>query len=138
MIDHILLATDGSGHALKAADAALKIAADNGAAVEIIYIFPLIFHDPMEAYPKPQDHLKELAEKVIEKTAEKFIAAGIPFTTRVETGEPAEKICAAADQDHVDLIVIGSRGQTGLNRFLMGSVSARVVRYARCPVLVVR
>lgn len=138
MLEKILLATDGSNHAIKAANIALEFAQKNGAAVEIMYIFPIIFHDPTEEYPMPQTNLKELAQKVIEKTAVEFIEKGVPFTTRIETGEPAERICAAAESENISLIIMGSRGQTGLSRFLMGSVSGRVVKHARCSVLVVR
>ena len=138
MLEKVLLATDGSNHSIKAAAAALEFAQKNSAAVEIIYVFPIIFHNPTEEYPMPQTNLKELAQKVIEKTAVEFIEKGVPFTTRIENGEPAEKICAAAESGDISLIIMGSRGQSGLSRFLMGSVSAKVVKHAHCAVLVIR
>jgi nucleotide-binding universal stress UspA family protein len=53
-------------------------------------------------------------------------------------GEPGAKIIDYAKQQQIDLIVIPSHGRTGLSRFFLGSVAERVVRFAHCPVLVVR
>ena len=60
------------------------------------------------------------------------------MTTAVEWGDPKSKIIDAAEQWHADLIVLGSHGRTGLERFLMGSVSDAVARHAPCSVEVVR
>ncbi len=56
----------------------------------------------------------------------------------VREGTPYREIVAAADEDNVDLIIIGTHGRTGMAHLLMGSTTERVVRHARCPVLVVR
>jgi nucleotide-binding universal stress UspA family protein len=58
--------------------------------------------------------------------------------TRLLEGEPATGIVACAQQESVDIIVIGSHGRTGLSRVLMGSVAEQVVRKASCPVLTVK
>jgi nucleotide-binding universal stress UspA family protein len=60
-------------------------------------------------------------------------------TALIETsGNPAEEIIDAAEAGGFDLVVVGSQGLNAIERFLLGSVSARVTRFARCPVLVVR
>jgi nucleotide-binding universal stress UspA family protein len=56
----------------------------------------------------------------------------------VKIGEPSSEILDYADDNEIQLIVIPSHGRQGLERFLMGSVAERVVRYAACPVLVLR
>ncbi|MBW4649682.1 MAG: universal stress protein [Kastovskya adunca ATA6-11-RM4] len=61
---------------------------------------------------------------------------GLHFS--VSIGHPSSEIIDLAKAEEIDLIVIPSHGRTGLNRFFMGSVAERVVRFAHCPVLVLR
>ena len=63
---------------------------------------------------------------------------GVAIRTAVEVGHPAEQIVRTAEKEHSELIVMGRRGKTKLERWMLGSVSERVLRYAHCPVLVVR
>ncbi len=63
---------------------------------------------------------------------------GVEISTATETGTPAETIVGYADEQGVDLVVIGSRGNTGAKRLLLGSVAERVVRRSPTPVTVVR
>jgi universal stress protein A len=59
-------------------------------------------------------------------------------TTEARTGAPADEVLKFADQQDIDLIVMGTHGRTGLGHLLMGSVAETVVRTAQCPVLTVR
>lgn len=63
---------------------------------------------------------------------------GVPFAHVVEFGAPADKIVEFANENGVDLIVMGTHGRTGLRRALMGSVAEAVVRHATCPVLALK
>ena len=60
------------------------------------------------------------------------------MATHVREGQPAEVIIDVANQEQADLIVVGSRGLTGIQRYLMGSVSSKVSEHAPCSVMVVR
>lgn len=60
----------------------------------------------------------------------------VKFTVKI--GSPSSEINDYADENAIDLIVIPSHGRTGLPRFLLGSVAERVVRFSKCPVLVLR
>jgi nucleotide-binding universal stress UspA family protein len=62
--------------------------------------------------------------------------ASVPVEYRLVTGDPADAVVRLAEDDNVDLIVLGSHGRTGLTRLLMGSVAEAIVRKAHCPVLV--
>ncbi len=64
--------------------------------------------------------------------------AGLEGTTLVREGRPAEIICDEARETEADLIVMGTRGLTGLKHLLVGSVAEHVIRLAPCPVLVAR
>jgi nucleotide-binding universal stress UspA family protein len=79
------------------------------------------------------DAERQLAEDVANVTA-----PGVVFERRLVSGRPAVVLCAAAIETRAALIVIGSHGRRGFERFLLGSVAEAVVRQARCPVLVVK
>jgi nucleotide-binding universal stress UspA family protein len=66
------------------------------------------------------------------------VMADASLTEAIEAGEPGEEICRAATTQAADVIVVGSHGVGGIRRALLGSVSDHVVRFAPCPVLVVR
>ncbi|WKZ57281.1 MAG: universal stress protein [Bdellovibrionota bacterium] len=76
--------------------------------------------------------------KKLKETAEEFFA-GLPVTTHTEftTGNIGDEICSFAKEHHIDLVVIAGQGHGALSRFVLGSVTDRVVRTATCPVLVV-
>ena len=78
------------------------------------------------------------AEKRVGEFAAKKGTRLVPVETRVTVGEAVWEICRMAEQEHADLIVMGSHGRTGLSHVVLGSVAERVVRHASCPVLVVR
>lgn len=61
--------------------------------------------------------------------------SSVPYEHRLVIGDPASEIVAVADEEKVDLIVLGTHGRTGLKRLLMGSVAEAVVRKATCPVI---
>jgi nucleotide-binding universal stress UspA family protein len=70
-------------------------------------------------------------------TAELKAKVSVPVTQRTRIGRPGAQILALLDDDRTfDLVVMGSHGHTGLERMLLGSVAEKVVRHARCPVLV--
>ena len=82
--------------------------------------------------------LKEATRKLIEPSVRKLIEAGFTAEPLCQSGNPAEKIMKAASKEHTDLIVMGAQGLGAVARFLIGSVSTRVVQHANCAVLVVR
>jgi nucleotide-binding universal stress UspA family protein len=81
---------------------------------------------------------KETGRRLVEQSAQKLIEAGFTAEFLCRTGNPAEQIMKVAFQQHTDLIVMGAQGLGALDRFLLGSVSTRVVQHANCAVLVVR
>jgi nucleotide-binding universal stress UspA family protein len=81
---------------------------------------------------------RQQARAVIAKAAELLRARGLKVAAAVEDGDPKSKILDVAEEWQADLIVLGSHGRKGLNRFLMGSISDAVARHARCSVEIVR
>jgi nucleotide-binding universal stress UspA family protein len=81
---------------------------------------------------------KDSGRRLVEQSAQKLIEAGFTADALCQHGNPAEKILQVASKQHVDLIVMGAKGLAAIDRFLLGSVSTRVVQYANSSVLVVR
>jgi nucleotide-binding universal stress UspA family protein len=75
---------------------------------------------------------------LVEEAAERLRAAHLNVSTAVEEGDPKSKILDHAEQWHADVIVLGSHGRKGIDRFLLGSVSDAVARHAPCSVEIVR
>jgi universal stress protein A len=143
-IKKILVPTDFSEHADYALTWALGLAADCKATVLLFNAAP-----PMASFAFPESvyypDLARMEQEVIadaEKRVAEFVskhaASGVTVETRVALGEAVWEICQIAEREHADIIVMGSHGRTGLSHVLLGSVAERVVRYAPCPVLVVR
>ena len=81
---------------------------------------------------------RQATERMTVALAGRETAAEIQFFVHARIGHPATEILAVAEDVGADLLFIGSHGKTGVERLLLGSVSERVVREARCPVMVVR
>jgi nucleotide-binding universal stress UspA family protein len=82
--------------------------------------------------------LRGEAEEFLKQTAEKLRSAGFKVSHATDEGDPKSAILGQAESWPADLVVVGSHGRKGLDRFLMGSVSEAVARYARCSVEIVR
>jgi nucleotide-binding universal stress UspA family protein len=82
--------------------------------------------------------LREQAKEIVAKGAAKLRAAKLNVSEQLIEGDPKSQILDVAKEWKADMIVVGSHGRTGLNRFLMGSVSQGVVNHAHCSVEVVR
>jgi nucleotide-binding universal stress UspA family protein len=85
-----------------------------------------------------REPLEADARKVAAQSAQRVSEAGFQAAVVVSHGHIGHRIVELAESTHADLVVVGSRGLTGMTRYLMGSVSDAVVKYAACPVLVFR
>jgi nucleotide-binding universal stress UspA family protein len=82
--------------------------------------------------------LKEVGQKLVEQSVQRLVEAGFTAEPVRPLGRPAEEIMKVAVKQDADLIVMGAQGLDAMDRFLLGSVSTRVVQHANCAVLVVR
>lgn len=138
MLRTILVAFDGSDQAQKAFAFALEMAAKFQSKLLVLGVIrlpePAISVEIHAMLDRGQEHFKEEFSKLEREAA----AAGVRFNSLVAVGHPAEQIVRHAEDSHVDLIVMGRRGTTRATRWILGSVSERVLRYAHCPVTVVK
>jgi nucleotide-binding universal stress UspA family protein len=143
-IHRILVPTDFSAASKQALAYALSLAASVSGSVELLHVWKqpvvsggrLVFVEGEISQP-----LTEWSRKHAQADMDQFVSeAGAEdlVQTRLCQGEPAEIICQVAEEDEFDLIVMGTRGRSGVPRILLGSVAERVVRMAPCPVLTVR
>jgi nucleotide-binding universal stress UspA family protein len=129
----IVLATDGSSSSARALAFMLAKFQPNQSAPEPIHVNVVHVLPPVK-YPG----LKETGRKLVEGCIQKLVKAGYSAEPLCQVGKPEEEIMKAASKQHADLIVMGAKGLGAIARFLLGSVSTRVVQRANCSVLVVR
>lgn len=148
MYHKILLPTDGSEYAEKAAKHAIWIANQSDAeiiALNVVDTSSLIGLPAEDLTVKVTEILKEEARKSLEKIQdlveefkkEEGIKKDIKLVKERKEGAPADIILKVVEEEGIDLIVMGTSGKHGLDRFLLGSVTEKVVRSADCPVLAV-
>lgn len=139
----MLLATDGSEFSRRALEEAAELAQATRSEILVLCVSQLVnlgtvgpmVYAPESAFEVPT---KEESEDLLKEAADYLAARGIAHRTLRAIGQPAEVILDTAEVEHVDLIVMGSHGRTGLQRFLLGSISNHVVSHAPVSVLVAR
>lgn len=143
--EKMLLATDFSDCSKKAVEAAQKLREKVDGHLDILHVF-----DPSGIYmPAPyyfmagvdrwiEDHIKACRERGFESLTELKEAMGDDVSTHFKEGKPGHEIVTFAEENHSDVIVLGTHGYTGINRLMLGSVAEYVVRHANCMVLSVK
>ncbi|MGA9187726.1 MAG: universal stress protein [Methanosarcina sp.] len=138
---NIVIATDGSENSKKAISYGIEIAKLSGATVHALYVVDTSSFSsiPMDAgWEAMYEILRKEGEKAIFEVKERGEASGVAVREVIWEGHPSTEIIDFAENNNADLIVMGTLGKTGLDRFLMGSVAEKVVRGSKVPVLVVR
>jgi nucleotide-binding universal stress UspA family protein len=135
----ILFATDGSSGSATAEAYACGLAQSWGTSLIVMSV--LEFPPGMDPdYAVNRLYLDELMKDVTTKLTDlkaRAVALGIPVQSYVATGIPSEEVLTAAQTEGTELIVVGTRGKTGLEHILLGSTAERIIRRAPCPVLTV-
>jgi nucleotide-binding universal stress UspA family protein len=144
----ILVPTDFSPEADYALEAATRIVARSGASIHLLHIVEDLPYDtfsPSGDYIPQNSMDKVFVMKLIEKAHEQLHTrmqdanlAGITITHEVKTGSVYKHIAQGIAGEKVDLIVMGTKGDSGLHEMLIGSNTEKVVRFAGCPVLSIR
>ncbi len=144
----ILLATDGSEYSKAAVDSVAERPWPEGSEVKIISATEIPNVPASEAWVLPDSYYTELdgaakerAEAAVKDAAERIkagIASGLRIITDIKKGHAKAVILDEAEKWGADLIVLGSHGYSGWQRFLLGSVSHAVATHAHCSVQIVR
>ena len=156
MFNKILVAIDGSTMSRKVFEVGLSLAQTTGARLMLLHILssedkdyptPLIYSG-LEYAPSAEPVLKAYQEKVkkfeqqgvefLRSLKEEATKAGVKTEFKQTFGYPGRNICEEAQTCSAELILVGSRGLTGVKEMLLGSVSNYVTHHAPCSVLIVR
>ena len=136
----ILVAHDGSKSSDKALKKAVELTAVFKGPLTVLSVIPELYLTELQTTDRNRisESISEQIKNVMEKIEKSMAGKATEVRTLVRKGDPAEIIIETAQKMGVDLIVTGSHGKHGAKKFHLGSVSAKVVKYARCPVLVVK
>jgi nucleotide-binding universal stress UspA family protein len=137
MFERILLAVDGSRHSTKAIPAAADLASHYGAEVLVFHAREHELALGVDVDAETPDEAMTLVDGIVRELKDRGIAVRGEIV-RVPLGDTARAILDATHDEHVDLIVMGTRGLSEWSRLLMGSVAHEIVHLADIPVLVVR
>ncbi len=137
----LLVAFDGSPSSYKAFDFALEMTNICQGASHEIYVLAVV-QPPEPADLVEMDAIIDAAtehyEELFKGLREKAVAAGDILTTEVAVGHPADQIVHYAAEKGCDMILMGQRGKSKMEQWLLGSVSKRVASYAHCTVTIVK
>ncbi len=140
----ILWPTDFSEPSMEALKTANEIASRFSAELIIVHVITPI---PVAASPPGpggfdvglyEQELEKSAQKSLEDIVKNKVAAGVEARYFIRTGNAADEIVRAAEEEKTDLIVIATHGETGWRHLIFGSVAEKVVRTSTCPVLSIR
>jgi len=134
---HILVALDDAGESKKGMEKAIYIAKLSGAkitGVNVIVVAPTL----VSTVTNYRDYLTKKAQEMLDSAKESCEKQGIQFASKVLDGSPASKIAEFAEEEKVDLVIVGSRGLTGIKGAILGSVANSIVHKSKVSVLVVK
>ncbi len=135
----IMVAVDGSDYSEKAVKYGCVIGVPLNADVILLHVVPMLvsatpYHDTIS--DQPFLALRKVGEDILAKA--KKVAGSTPVIDLIDHGDPATRIIEIAEERKVDLIIMGSRGLSGIRRLFTGSISDKVANQATCPVMIVR
>lgn len=142
-VEHVLCPTDFSEPSARALGYASAVAAWFGARITVAHVAPIVVGvaGDLVYFPTPRGITSEQRASLLEELrafAAAHVEAGTPFDVDLVEGDPAREIERLTDRLKIDLLVLGTHGRRGAERWLLGSVAEQLVRRVRCPVLAVR
>lgn len=139
MYNHILLASDGSEHAIRACQNAMILAENNpNSTITIVFVVDGSTSKTDVIHHWNAVDLDHSRREKLMITERKLKEKNIPYEIKILHGEPGPAIVNFANESNVDVCVIGSRGLNSLQEMVLGSVSHKVAKRVECPVLIVK
>jgi len=142
----IMIATDGSDCSRLATDKGIELARLSGGTVYAVHVISTAYLFLMDGdyfmgmnpyWESIHEALKNQGQQALDYITGLGEVKGINVESILLEGNPSEELIKYADQENMDIVIMGTLGKTGLNRMLMGSVAGNLVRHSRVPVMVV-
>lgn len=137
MYETIIVPTDGSSQSDAAVDHAVELARHHGSEIHVLYVADSNRDSLTTQGGEVVDALEQEGDQIVSEAVDRA-GAGTDIDGDVLTGDPVETILDYADSVGADLVVMGTAGRRGLDRYLLGSTTERVVRLSSVPVLTLR
>ncbi|QUC64579.1 universal stress protein [Nitrosopumilus sp. K4] len=137
-IKKILVPLDGSKNSMRGLDEAIYLARQCHATITGLYVIPIYPRNFADAIMPYQIHLSKSAKKFMSNAKTNCAKKGIVFRSKIMFGSPIGEIEDLSKNKKFDIIVIGSRGQSGLKEVFLGSVANAIVHKSKIPVLVIK
>lgn len=134
----VVLAVDGSDNSKRAVDLAKKLAINGTRHVTVVHVVQPVYQTAGAYGVSRLDMQEETGRKILADAEAALSETGAEVETRLLIGRIGEEICNLARDGGYDLIVIGRRGVSRLERVVLGSVSEYVIRHSDLPVLIVQ
>ena len=137
-LKNILVALDGSNSSSKALDQAINLARQSQGVITGVYVIPLFSVNVAKPKSKLGKALAESGKKILANAKLRCAKNGVLFYEKILCGNEGFKLVSFAKNKKADLIVMGSRGQSNVKEFILGSVSHYVVHKSPIPILIVK
>jgi len=134
----ILVGYDGSALSEKAVDVAIRLGIYEKSSISVLAVARLPEPATSVEVEAVLDDARQYYEQGFNRLKERGKMFGVEISTDIVVGHPAEQLIHRAEMEKSDLIVVGRRGTSLFQKIMLGSVSERVLRYAHCPVLLVK
>ncbi|MCK5159697.1 MAG: universal stress protein [Candidatus Heimdallarchaeota archaeon] len=140
----IMIATDGSEHAKRSVSSGIEIAKLSGAKLYAVHVVPTVstssmpIGSRMPRWDEAYEVLKDVGNKAIDDVKEAVKGEDVEVEGVLLEGHPGDKLIEFAENNEIDMIVMGTLGKTGFEKFLLGSVADNVIRHSKVEVLVGR
>lgn len=142
-LKRILVPIDFSEHSRKALQYAIPFAEQFKSSIDLLYVveptvYPADFSFGQVGFPSVEDELRQRGAEELQALSAGEFSGRVQSRCAVRTGKAFNEIGQYAREEEMDLIIIATHGHSGMEHVLFGSTAEKVVRYAPCPVLVVR
>ena len=141
----ILIATDGSEYIKKGVTHAIELAKLYGAELQAVYVMDIKVDYGPKSYLSTdisteglENFLRHEGEEATKHIEEQAAQEGLSVKKWIVKGYPAEELLKLADEQSIDMIVMGTLGRSGIEKYGLGSVSDKVIRNSRIPVVTIR
>ena len=139
-----MIATDGSDASRQAAEIGINLARQSCSRITVVYVIDihrLINSHGYTSFPGMKDRLLETMQREGESATSEIermaSEAGVQCDKLMAQGDPSDELLRLSEESGMDLLVLGSIGRSGLEKFLLGSVAEKVVRHSKIPVVLV-